>query len=140
MIFGGNHFASKLPDSRCWLVWDKKGRDWENTYSDCELIWTNLDSPPLIYRCVWQGLVKEGEHGKRLHPTQKPVKLLEALIEDWSEPNDVVLDCYGGSGSTLIACEQVGRVCYMMEIEPLYCQLIVNRWEVYSGEKAVKLN
>lgn len=75
-----------------------------------------------------------------LHPTMKPISLLSKLILDGTPENGTVLDVFGGSGSTLIACEETNRKCYMMELLPYYCQIIINRWEEFTGEKAVKIN
>lgn len=74
------------------------------------------------------------------HPTMKPLELLGEILLNATVENDVVLDLFGGSGSTLIACEQLNRNCYMMELDPYYCQVIINRWEQYTGEKAEKIN
>lgn len=71
-----------------------------------------------------------------LHPTMKPIKLLSRLIKNSSRINESVLDLFGGSGSTLIACEQLNRICYMMELDPKYCDVIVKRWETLTGKKA----
>ena len=76
----------------------------------------------------------------KLHPTMKPVELVENAILNSSEANDIVLDIFGGSGSTLIACEQTSRICRMMEITPIYCDVIVKRWETLTGKKAVLEN
>ena len=73
------------------------------------------------------------------HPTMKPVKLFARLIVNSSERGDIVLDPFGGSGTTLIACEKQNRVCRMAELDPIYCDVIVKRWENLTGEKAVKL-
>lgn len=73
------------------------------------------------------------------HPTQKPVGLPAKAIQNSSKTNEIVLDLFGGSGSTLIASEQTDRICYMMEIDPYYCQIIINRWEDYTGRKAEKI-
>ena len=75
-----------------------------------------------------------------MHPTQKPVGLIGAILRDYSEDGDEILDPFGGSGSTLIACEQLGRKCRMMEIDPHYCDVIIDRWEQFTGKKAVLLN
>ena len=75
-----------------------------------------------------------------LHPTMKPIALIENAILNSTTKGDLVLDGFGGSGTTLIACEQLGRTCYMMEIDPKYVQVIINRWEAMTGEKAVLLN
>lgn len=72
-----------------------------------------------------------------LHPTMKPVELMERSIRNSSRPGDVVLDCFGGSGSTLIAAEKAGRRCFMMELDPKYCDVIVRRWQEFSGGQAV---
>ena len=74
------------------------------------------------------------------HPTMKPVGLLSRQIRNSSRIGEKVLDLFGGSGSTLVACEQLDRVCYMMELDPKYCDVIVKRWETLTGEKAKKTN
>lgn len=71
------------------------------------------------------------------HPTMKPIKLCARAISNSSRPSDIVLDLFGGSGSTLIACEQLNRICYMMELDPVYCDVIIKRWEEFTGEKAI---
>lgn len=79
-------------------------------------------------------------HSSKLHPTMKPIELICNAVLNSSQEGDVVADFFGGSGSTLIACEQTNRKCYMMEIDPVYCQVIINRWEKLTGNKAVKTN
>lgn len=74
-----------------------------------------------------------------LHPTMKPLSLIGTLVNNSSEGGQVVLDLFGGSGSTLIACEQLGRRCYMMEYDPKFVDVIIDRWEQFTGKKAVKL-
>lgn len=76
----------------------------------------------------------------REHPTMKPVPLLAYLISNSTKTGDVVLDPFGGSGSTLLACEKLGRTCYTMELDPHYCDVIIQRWEDMTGRKAVKEN
>jgi DNA modification methylase len=73
-----------------------------------------------------------------LHPTMKPVELVERALRNSSRPNDVVLDAFGGSGSTLIACEKTGRRCRMMELDPRYVDVIVRRWQDWTGKKATR--
>jgi DNA modification methylase len=75
-----------------------------------------------------------------LHPTMKPIALCAKAIENSSKKEDIVLDFFGGSGSTLIASEQLNRKCYAMELDPKYCDVIIKRWEDFTGEKAVLLN
>lgn len=74
-----------------------------------------------------------------LHPTMKPLALIENALLNSTQEGDLVLDGFGGSGSTLIACEQLGRRCCTMEIDPKYAQVIIDRWEALTGEKAIKL-
>jgi len=74
-----------------------------------------------------------------LHPTMKPIELIEKAILNSSKREEIVLDLFLGSGSTLIACEKTNRICYGMELEPLYVQVIIDRWEAFTGKKAKKL-
>jgi DNA modification methylase len=78
----------------------------------------------------------ENKDDLKFHPTCKPVNLLADAILDASNPGDVVLDCFVGSGSTILACEKSDRVCYAMELEPHYCDVVIHRWEAMSGQKA----
>jgi len=146
ILWGANNYASKLPDNSHWIVWDKKaevGAD-HNNFSDCELAWTNIKQKSVrIYRYLWSGLLRTGnrkeELSKRIHPTQKPVGLLTDIIKDYTKENDIVLDLFLGSGSTLIAAEKTGRICYGMELDPRYIDVIVKRYEEYTGKKAEKI-
>ena len=79
------------------------------------------------------------DKSKNVHPTQKPLFLPVEAIKNSSKPEDKVLDLFGGSGSTLMACEQLNRKCYTMELDPHYVDVIIKRWEDYTGNKAVKL-
>ncbi len=90
---------------------------------------------PTTETTVWE-ICKDGVN--KLHPTQKPVELAAKAIKNHSA--GLVVDLFGGSGSTLIACEQLNRTCYMMEIDPVYCGVIIKRWENFTGQKAVKVN
>ena len=76
----------------------------------------------------------------KMHPTMKPIELIAYALNKSSKKDDVVLDCFGGSGSTLIACEQLDRTCFMMELDPHYVDVIIARWEQFTGQKAVLLN
>lgn len=147
IIWGANNFSSKLPDSPRWIVWYKKpfGKKNNDNFSDVELAWTNmLGKTCKLYHYLWSGLLREGERElelkERVHPTQKPVGLLINILNDFVESNSNILDLFGGSGSTLIACEQTNRNCYMMELSPHYCQVIIDRWETFTGEKAEQIN
>ena len=141
IIFGGNYFTDFLPPKACWCIWDK-----ENTgnFADVEMAWTSFDKGAKLYRWLWNGLCRKGERaveGKsRVHPTQKPVGLIAEILKDFTKQDEIILDCFGGSGSTLIACEQIDRTCYMIEYEAHYVDVIIKRWETLTGEKAVLLN
>jgi len=140
IIFGGNYFTDKLPLGKCWIVWDKVGDiQFQNPYSDCELAWTNIERNSVKkYTKIQQGFVAD-EKEKRVHPTQKPVGMLADILKDFSKENDSILDVFGGSGSTLIACEQLNRKCYMAELDPHYCDVIISRYENFTGETAVRI-
>ena len=133
IVFGGNFFTDKLPCSGFWLVWDKHNT--MPTFGDCELAWTNLPRQSVKkYDFQYNGLI--GKEKERFHPTQKPVGLFEAILADFSAEGQTVLDLFGGSGSTLIACEKTGRVCRMMELSPRYVDVIVRRWQDFTGQEA----
>lgn len=136
VIWGGNYYANALDNVASWIVWDKRGDMASNNFADCELAWCSAGSPARIYKQVWSGMIKEGESGKRVHPTQKPVKLAEWCIEQYGKGCDTVLDLFCGSGSTLIACETTGRSGRMMELSPHYCDVIVKRWQDFTGKIA----
>ena len=72
-----------------------------------------------------------------MHPTQKPVELAEEAIDKTTRAGARILDLFGGSGSTLIACEKIGRIAYLMELDPKYCDVIIKRWQDYTGKEAV---
>ena len=135
-IWGGNYFAHLLPKSGKWFVWDKN-RPEGLTLSDCELAWSNIEGVKVQkFKCTWDGYHKEGESGTRVHPNQKPIKLLQDVLLVISSDDDTILDLFGGSGSTLIAAEQTGRTAFLMELDPLYVDVTVKRWESFTGEKA----
>jgi len=86
---------------------------------------------------VW--FIKNRVVSKYMHPTQKPVRLIQRAIELRTDPGDIVLDLFGGSGSTMIACENTDRRCFMMELDPHYIEVIINRWQAKTGQEAKKL-
>ena len=123
IIWGGNYFQT--PPSRGWLVWKKPHFP---TMADCEMAFTNIDMNARVFDGV------RSDKGK-IHPTQKPMSVVEWSLS-FLEGNNV-LDLFGGSGSTLIACEKTNRQCYMMELEPVYVDVIIKRWQDYTGQDAV---
>ena len=134
IIFGGQYFAHFLPVSGGWIFWDKKNC---TSFSGGELAWRSWGKKVCKYTHMWNGAYRAGSvklNGRaRCHPTQKPVELLANILEDFCVPGGVVLDCFGGSGSTLIACEVTGRTCLMMEMSPEYCEIIQERYESIKG-------
>ena len=137
VLWGGNYFSNKLPPSSCWLVWDKRGDSGiVNTFADCELAWTNMTSPARVHKQLWNGMIREGEKDKRVHPTQKPVALCEWGITNYTDKDASILDLFLGSGSTLMACEKTNRKCFGMEMSPDYCDVIVKRWQDFTGKIA----
>jgi DNA modification methylase len=135
IIWGGNYYANALDNSSCWIVWDK---DNTGNFADAELAWTNQPTAVRIFKHTWNGMIKASEHGqKRVHPTQKPVKLAEWCFDEYGEKCATVLDLFCGSGSTLIACEAKKKTGYMMELSPHYCDVIVKRWQDFTGKIAI---
>jgi DNA modification methylase len=139
IIWGGNYYANKLSNGRCWFIWDKR-HPVDRTFCGCELAWTNLDKHSKIYACVWDGYTKEGESESKKHPSQKPVKLYTDILLDISERSNIILDLFLGSGTTMIACEKTNRRCFAMEIDPQYCQVSVQRWVDFTGQDEIKIN
>ncbi|MGD0279409.1 MAG: DNA methyltransferase [Smithella sp.] len=141
ILWGGNYFTDFLPPSPCWIIWDKRGETSSNNFADCEMAWTNLASPARMYRQIWNGYTREGKRDieglKRVHPTQKPVGLFAFCINNYSEEEEIILDLFLGSGPALIAAEQLSRICYGMEIDPIYCDVICKRWEIFTGKKSI---
>ncbi len=133
-LWGGNYFANALPNSRCWLIWDKENT---GTFADAELAWTNQDKVVKLIRHQWSGLIKASERGeRRVHPTQKPVALAEWVIETLAPKALTVIDLFLGSASTLIAAERQGLKCFGMEMSPAYVDVAVRRWEEFTGKTA----
>lgn len=153
-LWGADYFAELLPNKNdgSWIVWDKRANGNNNIeedyssdkmYGSCfELCWSKNKHKRDIARVKWAGVFgteQEFDH-KRYHPTQKPIKLSQWFLERYSKENDSVLDLFGGAGSTLIGCEQLNRKCYMIELDPHYVDVIIARWEKFTGKKAKKLN
>lgn len=144
------------------IIWEKDttmrlGKDYRNYY---EPIWLYRINEPTFYgkkeyeKNIWHinsihsanskddfgnSWFKGGNKNLTLHPTQKPIEVPAKAIKNSSQKNENILDLFGGSGSTLIACEQLNRKCYMMELDPHYIDVIIQRWENFTGKKAIKI-
>jgi len=124
-IFGGNFFADLLPAGTHWVVWDKLNT--MPTFGDCELAWTNSDRKSVKKITVeYNGLI--GKEKNRQHPTQKPVLLLEKVLQSYPKPV-CILDPFMGSGTTGVACMNLGRKFIGIEIEPKYFDIACERIE-----------
>jgi 16S rRNA G966 N2-methylase RsmD len=142
LFWGANHYAAdaKLPNSACWICWDKQESNNHIDQADCEFAWTNFKGPARIFHHLWSGFRRDSEKGeRRVHPTQKPVALLTEILDFFKAGRDI-LDLFGGSGSTLIACERTKRSASLMELDPRYCDVIVTRWETATGKKAERVS
>ena len=150
-LWGADYFAELLPNRNdgSWVVWDKQnnGEGCNDAYdkmfgSNFELCWSKNKHKRALARVLWKGFfgMQNEDTKKRIHPTQKPIELAKWFLEKFSNQNDIIVDIYGGSGSTLMCCEQMNRICYMMEYDAGYIDCIIQRWENFTGEKAVLLN
>ena len=145
-LWGVDYYFDLIPNFKdgSLIVWDKtlqtNGDAGYN--SEFELLWSKTPHKKEVIHFNWFryfGLSSQ-DIKTREHPTQKPLQVITPYIERHSKKNNIIVDVYGGSGSTLIACEQLDRTCYIMELDPKYCDVIVKRWETFTGKKAVKIN
>ena len=140
IIWGGNYFTDFLPFSDGWLIWNKRaGTDIRNTFADGEMAWCSFHTPIRIYDQLWNGMIRAGEKEKRVHPTQKPIKMLSEVIQDHVKGN-LLFDGFLGSGSTMVASHQLKRKCYGMELDPKYCQVIIDRMKKLDPSLVIKRN
>lgn len=146
--WGGNFVAHNLPQSTYWISWNKQGDNMKaggpsSDQSDCEIAWTNLNYKKIKqYQHVWAGWFRQGnkteELNKKIHPSQKPVALFKYIFTD--HPADKIADPFLGSGSTMVAAHQLKRKCYGMELDPKYCQVIIDRMLKLDPTLEVKRN
>lgn len=129
IIWGGNYFADKLPVNNDWLCWHKKNDGL--SFSEFELAWSNVGKNCRMLSHHWGGETKE-------HPTMKPLKVMEWCINYLDEKP--ILDIFLGSGSTMVAAHQLNRKCYGMELDPKYCQVIIDRMYKLDNNLKIKIN
>lgn len=129
IIWGGNYFTTLIgEDTQCWIAWDKE-RPEEVSFTSVEFAYTSFDRASQIFHYKWNGMLqgnmKEKEH--KIHPTQKPVKLYEWLVNKFCKPDDIILDTHVGSGSSLIAFHNTNHKYVGFEIDPTYYALTKKR-------------
>lgn len=149
-LWGADYYADLIPNRNdgSWIVWDKRTNENSTNEqaesadkligSSFELCWSKSHHKRELARIrngIF-GVSNESGNKKTVHPTQKPVQLAEWFFDKWSDPHDLVVDLFGGSGSTMIACEKKKLKCFMMELDLHYCGVILDRWQKYSGKKA----
>jgi hypothetical protein len=139
--WGADYYRLRLPEGGSWYVWDKRhnesGMELDAVLgSHFELCWSRQSHRREIARVLWSGHwgMQGADKGTRVHPTQKPVALVAWFAQRL--PMQCILDPFMGSGTTLIAAEQLGRRCFGIELSPAYCDVIVERWQNLTGEKA----
>jgi len=143
LFWGANHYADKLPSSPAWLVWDKREGTTSNYQSDCELAWCSVGGSARLFHHLWNGLsMKSGSDETkrvkgaqpRLHPTQKPVALMRWCIEKIKDA-ETIFDPYMGSGTTGVACRDLGRKFIGIEIERKYFDIACERLEAAHAQQ-----
>ncbi len=150
-LWGADYYAERVPNRNdgSWFVWDKtEGRIRTNSAydkmfgSNFELCWSRTKHKRNLVRVLWKGFFGLGKDdtSKRVHPTQKPTLLCEWFINKFSKQDNIIVDLFLGSGSTLIASEKTGRICYGMEIDEHYCDVIIERYCQYTGNRSIKIN
>lgn len=128
ILWGANHYASRLPDSAGWLVWDKRDGTAKNNLSDVELAWHKNGGSARLFRHMWNGLCRDSEVGEHHHPTQKAVALMTWCLSFVPDAK-VILDPYMGSGTTGVACAQLQRAFIGIEIHEPYFNVACERIE-----------
>lgn len=127
IIWGGNYFLDKLKPTRCMLVWYKRDGLPIRTFADCEIAWTSFDKNSMVFNCRWDGFIRDSKEKKVKHPTQKALEVMKWCVNEFSKPTDIILDCFMGSGTTALACKQLGRTWLGFEISEEYCKICEER-------------
>ena len=123
-----------------WIVWDKQpGVERRGIVTPIEMASTTMRRGFDIVRVMWGGCYRAAGEERQPHPTQKPIGVIAPFIEAWTKQNETVLDPFLGSGTTLIACERLGRKCRGIEIEPKYVAVTLQRWVDATGGTPVRL-
>jgi DNA modification methylase len=145
-LWGADYYAEHLINKNygSWVVWDKRGDESADKMygSTFELCWSKARHKRMLARVKWAGIFgMEKEHDKkRAHPTQKPVLLIDWFFDYYSLQDKInVIDLYGGSGSTLLSCEKNNKKCFMSELDEKYVDVIINRWQDFTGKQAIHI-
>lgn len=134
IIFGGNYYLDWLGSTRCYIVWDKRGLLPDVPFAPTEWAWTSYSKMPKKYTIINHGFVTDVKDTKTGHPTQKPVKLMEWIINDFTNPGDTILDPFMGSGTTGVACMKTGRNFIGIELDPEYFAIAETRIKNAAGD------
>jgi len=137
VIWGANHFISLIAiNSPCWLVWDKKN---SGDFADCELAWTSFSSAVRKFEFRWNGMLQQDMANKeiRIHPTQKPMRLYQWILDTYSNPNQRILDTHLGSGSSAIAAHYFGCDFVGCEIDEDYYNAAKARFDAETRQEAM---
>ena len=136
IIWGANHFIENIPNanSSCWIVWNKDNG--ATDFADSELAYTNFQTPVRNYKCKWSGMLQYDMKNKekRIHPTQKPIRLYEWILMNYAKEGDKILDTHLGSGSIAIACHNLGYDLEGYELDEEYYNAAVKRYNDHIAQ------
>tara|TARA_R110000824_G_scaffold25486_1_gene88805 strand:+ start:64 stop:714 length:651 start_codon:yes stop_codon:yes gene_type:complete len=138
IIWGANHFISKTPfNSSCWIVWDKDNG--ATDFADCELAWTSFKTAVRKIKWKWAGMLQQDMKNKevRIHPTQKPVRLYEWILDNYAKEGDKILDTHLGSGSIALACHNRGYSLDAYEIDEEYLNAAADRLRIHQSQLTI---
>ena len=140
--WGADYYQNQLPNNGGIFVWDKVCESMDGRIgNEFEICWSKQRHKKEIVHIKWAGFLGlKKEDGKRVHPTQKPIRLCEHFINSFSKNNNIIIDLFLGSGSTMVAAHQLNRKCYGMELDPKYCQVIVDRMKKLDSTLVIKKN
>lgn len=136
IIWGANHFISKIPyDSPCWIVWDKDNGDTD--FADCELAWTSFKTSVRKFKWRWSGMLQQNMKQKqdRIHPNEKPIELYRWILMNYAKEGHKIIDPYGGSMSSAIACHMEGFELDICEKDRHYFEKAIDRFKYYERQQ-----
>ena len=139
--WGADYYFNQLPIGGGLFVWQKRDKaDSEMIGNDFEICWSKQRHKKATFWKRWVGFDSIEKGDKRVHPTQKPIELASWFIKDWSLENNIIIDLFLGSGTAMVASHQLKRKCYGMELDPKYCQVIVDRMKKLDPTLTIKKN